>query len=173
MALNNWCWFYGEFSIMKGWRSFFFGPSLVYDDAHAGDPASIFPLYSATQMWIYSNSFSSIECPKKSGMVMNSSNVDKRTRLIPCRCASGLCEGTLCCPRSREKGESSMNYERKTAAQPSTAGYDCLDIGRRKEEPRNTHCSFHSLGELLVCRITWVYVCHAQSKNTITIVVVF
>lgn len=143
MALNNCCWFYGKFSIMRGWRSFFFLLPLCSMTTLTQEALPV--LYSATQMWIYSNSLSSILCPKKkikkSGMGMNSSNVDKRTRLIPCRCCWGLCEGTLCCPHSREKGlhtgESSVNNERKAGTQPSTAGSDCLVLGERRH-PRST-----------------------------------
>lgn len=109
---------------MKGWRSVFFSPSLqsMTTLVRKALPTTPPRLYSATQMWIFRNSFSlnqeqpSTSTPppllpptqkkKKSGMGMDSSNVDKRTRLIPCRCACELREGALRCPRSREKGTS-------------------------------------------------------------------
>lgn len=121
MVLNNYCWF-GKFSIMKGWRSVFFFPSLqsMTTLVRKALPTTPPRLYSATQMWIFRNSFSlnqeqpSTSTPpflphiqkrkKKSGMGMDSSNVDKGTRLIPCRCACELREGALRCPRSRENG---------------------------------------------------------------------
>ncbi len=107
-------------------------------------------------------------------MGVNSSNVDKRTRLIPSRCVSELCKGTLCCPHWREKrtlhGESSVNYERKTTA--TRYSWFRLSVWFSREEKggdpgRQAH-SFHSLEELLVCRSSGVYVSHPQSKNTIT-----
>lgn len=73
-------------------------------------PVTIFPLYSANSDVNLFKFFQKVK--------MNSSDVDKRTRLISCRCVSELCEGTLCCPGWREigfhTGESSMSYEQSS-----------------------------------------------------------
>lgn len=84
--------------------------------------------------------------PKKSGMGVNSSNVDKRTWLIPCRCVSELCEGTLCCPHWREKGVCMGKVQwitSKKHQRPSTAGSVCLSgvLEQRKEANQCTYLS--------------------------------
>lgn len=156
---------YGKFSIMKGWRFFFF-------------------LF--TQWWVFwrkfCHYFPSLFCnpemdlfkffqlnrvPKKSGMGVNSSNVDKRTRLIPCRCVSGLCEGTLCCPHWREKGLCMEKVQWITSEKhqwPSTAGSVWLSgfPGKRKEATQKHKHVVFTLWR------SCVYVSYPQSKNTIT-----
>lgn len=57
MAPKRWCWFHGNFSM----RSFFFFLCSLSD---VSGLVTVFPPYSETQMWIYSDSFSSNECPE-------------------------------------------------------------------------------------------------------------
>lgn len=90
--------------------------------------------------------------PKKSGTGVNSSDVDKRTGLIPCRCVSKLCERTLRCPRRREREEISMKYERNTSVTQYSwfwLSLRCSKEGRRRQ-PGNTCTKFSLFGITVV-----------------------
>lgn len=145
-------------------------------------------LYSAAQMWIFRNSSSlnqeqpstsppppSTSTPteekKNSGMGMNSSNVDKRTRLIPCRCACELREGALRCPRSREKGTSpwrkcsELRGENSSEAQYSWFWPSAEEEGEGRQ-PKNA--LFPLTGGTVGMQNTWAPQC--KRKSTITVV---
>lgn len=89
--------------------------------------------------------------PRKSGMGVNSSNVDKRTRLIPCRCVSWVVRGNTVLPSLERSGtlhgESSMNYEWKTSATRYSWFWLSVWCSRREKGGNlGTHAhSFHSL----------------------------
>lgn len=166
MALNNWCWFNGKFSIMKGWRSFFFFSPLYSMTTLMQEALSVFSLFmQQLRCGFIQILLAQSSAQKKKKMGMDSSNVDKRTRLIPCRCVSELCEGTLCCPRRREKrtlhwrkfSELRAKKKKKT---PALTQYSWFSM-EEKGGNTGTH-SFHSLEELSVCRITRVYVSHLK-----------
>lgn len=158
--LTAWGWIVGaglmvNLAFQKGWGSFHF-PSCPVQEA-----SSLHSLLSSIRTPSYSNSFGS-RVPETSDMGVNSSNVDKRTWLILCRCVSELREGTLCCPRWREKGLSSMNYEQKTPVTQYSWFWLPVWVSREEKgvnQGANVH-SFHPLEEVLVCRITGVYVSH-------------
>ena len=115
-----------------------------------------FLLILQLQTLIYSNSSSSIECPKKkkkkkSGTGVNSSNVDKRTRLIPCRCVCDLCEGNTVLPSLERKstlhtGESSMNYEQKNTSDPVQLVLTACLVFQRSEKRQHRDTSISLSG---------------------------
>lgn len=109
MLTQWWHWIIGAgFMVnLASWKDGdLFFPSLLNDVSYAGGLVTIFLTYSATQTWIYLNSFSSAECPKASGMggefqqrgQKNSANSLQMCLFLSC------VGGTLCCPHWREKG---------------------------------------------------------------------
>lgn len=85
--------------------------------------------------------------PRNPGMKVYSSDVDKGTWLIPCRCVL-----ELRCPQTLH-GKSSVTYEQTTSV-TSTAGSRCLSGVSGKENggcPGTCAHSFHPLKELLEC----------------------
>lgn len=162
-------------------RVFFFFPSLqsmTEGPAH-NPPQPPHPrLYSAPQMWIFRNSFSlNQEQPSTSTLALSSStsasspppaeeekirNGDGFQQRGQKNSANSLqmclraAQGSAALPsleskEGRRRGESSVSYEGKTAARPSTAGSDRLLKRKEKGDDPRTHC-FHSLEELSACR---------------------
>lgn len=156
---------FGKFSIVRGrmeiWGSVVFSCLQPVMTTAATRPR---PPYSATQMWIFLEILSHFlfQSKKKWGMGMNSSDVDIRTRLIPCRCGCELREGTLrercCCCCSRATGKAPvvervqwiMRGKWLRRCRPVTAGSDRPAFRKEQGGDPRTHC-FHSLQELLVC----------------------
>lgn len=133
---------------MKGWRPFFFPPSSFFTQWRASrrKPCHYFPsLCSNADVRLF-KFFQLNRVPRESGTGVNSSNVDKRTRLIPCRCAlraelpSG---GTLVLPsleRKRTPRWRKFNELRaKNIGDPVQLVLTvCLVFKERKEKEGNT-----------------------------------
>lgn len=96
----------------------FFSPLSHNDVSYVGDLVTTFPPYSTTQMWIYSNSFSSFECPKlrNEGEFQQRGQKNSANSLQMCL---GAVWGERCAALAGEKKgsarrESSTSYEWKT-----------------------------------------------------------
>lgn len=158
---------------LASWKDWDLPPLLHNDVSYAGDLVTIFPPYSAAQTWIYSNSFSSIERPKlrNGGEFQQRGQKNLANALQMCLWAV---RGNTVLPsleRNRAlHGESSANYEWKTLV--TKYSWFWLSVWCSREEKGDntgTHAhSFPPLEELLVCRITDVYISHPLSKNTVT-----
>lgn len=126
------------YSVMSLVQEFFFPPYPATADA---DLFKFFQLNRVPQK----------KKKKKSGTGVNSSNVDKRTRLIPCRCVCDLCEGNTVLPSLERKstlhtGESSMNYEQKNTSDPVQLVLTACLVFQRSEKRQHRDTSFSLSG---------------------------
>lgn len=147
MAPKRWCWFHGNFSM----RSFFFFSLLPQWRVR---PCHCFPsLFWNSDVNLF-RFFQLKRVPRKSGMKVYSSNVDKRTCLILCRCV-----WELCCPRWKKRTPHGKKFNDLWANNISDQySWFWLSAWCSREakggNPGTCAHSFRSLEELLVCRIT-------------------
>ena len=151
MALNNCCWFYGKFSIMKGWRPFFF--SFLCTQWWVSCRSCFFLLILQLQTLIYSNSSSSIECPKKKKKkkIRNGGEFQQRGQKNSANslqmCLRSVW-GEHCAALAWEKkysahGRKFNELRAKKHQWPSTAGSDCLSgFPEKREEATQGHIDF-------------------------------
>lgn len=142
---------------LASWKDedLFSPPSLHNDVSFAGGLVTTFPPYSATQTWIYSDSFSSIECPKNQERGEFQQRGQKNSANSLQMCLWAVWGNTVLPSLERKRtlhGESSTNYEQKTLV--TEYSWFCLSVWCSREE-KGGNLGTHAHSFLSLWRNCW------------------